>query len=344
MESTAPPLARTAPTDGLHDLFDRPGPFLTVVLDTQPDVENAAHLAAQRWRAQRDEAQALGVPEAALAAVDDLVADAHHGGPALFVVADGEGGEPLLVEHLAALPSTGATTRWGPLPSVVPLLADRQARLPHVIVRCDREGADILAVDADGRGEEASVKGGSRPYRHARSVGWRERAGWDRAQRHLAATAEDVARLVADAAAGIDARLAIVAGDDRTVDEVVERLASKGVDARPVAGGRGHDGSEAQVDEAVATIVHTVAAEHEVTASRRFRDQVGTGLAVEGEQATAAALAAGQVDVLLVHDDGGEDRAVDGAVRGALATSASVVVLPAHAGPRGGIGALLRWS
>lgn len=342
MESTTAPLARTAPTDGLPELLDRGGPFLTVVLDTDPAIDNAAHRSAQRWRALRDEAAAAGAPAELLDGVDDLVTDAHLQGPALYVVVDAEAGEPVVVEHLSALPSTGEHAWWAPYPAVVPLLADRQRRLPHVVVRCDREGADVLAVDADGRTDETTVSDDNRPYRHARSVGWQELRGWHRARRHLEATAEGVANAAADAARQIDARLVVVTGDDRTVDEVVTQLVARDLDARPVAGGRGQDGSEARVDEEVDVLVRTVVKEHEVAALRRFKDQRGQDLAVEGVDDTLAALSTGRIDVLLVRD-GEDDETIAEAIRGALASSASIVVVPAHGGPADGVGGLLRW-
>lgn len=340
MESMTAPLVRTAPIDGLAEVLDRPGPFLTVVAETDPAIDNAAQRSLLRWRAQRDTAAEAGVPASTLDAVEALVPDAHLQGPALFAVADAGG--LLLAEPLAA-PGVVATARWAPLPSFVPLLADRQARLPHVVVRCDRESADVLAVDADRRSETEAVKGDPYPFRHARSTGWQELRGWHLAERTVATTAEEVASAAAAAAVRVGARLVVVTGDDRTVDRVVERLGQRGLDARAVAGGRGHDGSVEQVDDEAAAVVRTVVAEHEVAALDRFREQRAHDLAVEGVEATLGALSAGRVDVLLVHDDGGDDRTVDETVRAALATSASVLVVPAHGGPRGGIGALLRW-
>jgi hypothetical protein len=342
MGSTTPRLDRTAPTDGLAELVDRPGPFLTVVVDTDPAVDNASHRSVLRWRAQREEAAARGAAPAALATVDALVPDAHLDGPALFAVVDGTSGELVLAEPLAALPATGPLCDVAPLPRLVPLVADRQARLPHVVVRCDREGADVLAVDGDGRTDASHVRDDGRPYRHARSVGWRELRGWHRAERHLQTTAEEVARVTADAAGRVGAGLVVVAGDDRTVQQVVERLGASGLDARPVPGGRGHDGSTEQVDAEAATVVRTAVAEDIRSVLRRFREQRAHGLAVAGGDETKRALAAGQVDVLLVHDEL-DDPDTDDALRRALGTGASVVVVPRHAGPQDGVGALLRW-
>lgn len=340
MESTTTSLARTAPTEGLSAILDRPGPFLTVIAETDPAVDNAAHRSMQRWRALRDQAADAGVSASVLDDVEARIPDAHHDGPALFVVADSSG--VLLAEPLA-VPGTPAISRWAPVPSFVPLLADRQARLPHVVVRCDREGADMLAVDADRQADTRAVKGDPHPFRRARSTGWQELRGWHLAERTVATTAEEVATAAVDAAARVGAVLVIVTGDDRTVDRVVALLGQRGLDARAVPGGRGHDGSVEQVDDEAAAVVRTVVAEHEVAALERFREQLAHDLAVEGLDDTLAALSAGRVDVLLVHDDGGDDRTVDEAVRAALATSAGVVVVPAHGGPRGAIGALLRW-
>lgn len=349
--STSAPLARTAPLDGLDELLDRPGPFLTVVLDTAPAIDNAAQRSEQRWHSLRDAAEQAGVPGSALDGVDPFVADAHLDGPALFAVVDGEGGEPLLAEPLADLPRSGAQLHWAPLPSFVPLLADRQSRLPHVVVRCDGDGADILAVDGDRRTEDSRVKTDRGGFRKARSVGWREMHGWHRARRHRDATAESVAAAAAEAAGGIGAPLVVVTGDGRVVDEVVARLGERGLDARAVEGGRGGDGSDAHVEDEVATLVRTVVADQVVDALGRFKEQAPQGLAVEGAEETTAALAAGRVDVLLVHDQRnvepvtvGVADVVDEAIRDAVRTSAAVLCVPEHAGPRGEVGALLRWA
>ena len=145
MESIAAPPACTAPTDGLAELVEREGPFLTVVVDTDPAVEDASHHAQLGWRSQREAVAALGAPERALRGIDGLVVDADRHGPALFVVADASG--VCFAESLTHLPPTGATARFGCLPALVPLLEDRQARLADGGVPDDRPGVDDLAVE-----------------------------------------------------------------------------------------------------------------------------------------------------------------------------------------------------
>ena len=95
----------------LADLVNTPGPFLSVQLTTEADIDNAAHRSEQRWRALRDNAAAQGAPEEALAAVDPLVPDAHLQGRGLVVVATGAGA--VHVEH-GRLASRIATSPGGP--------------------------------------------------------------------------------------------------------------------------------------------------------------------------------------------------------------------------------------
>ena len=106
----------------------------------------------------------------------------------------------------------------------------------------------------------------------------------------------------------------------------------------------------------------------------KFREELGQDhRAADGPEATVAALAQAQVEVLLVHEDPDDDRRgyfgpdptavglratdvaalgvdkpseaplVDVAVRAALGTRAGIRVVPAGQAPTGGLGAILRW-
>src|SRR5690606_27450817 len=71
-------IPRTAPDlSDLARLVQRPGPFLTVYLGTDPAVENAGPRSEQRWRTCRQDLEEQGAPEDVLATVDPLVAEAH---------------------------------------------------------------------------------------------------------------------------------------------------------------------------------------------------------------------------------------------------------------------------
>ena len=107
-----PQVAVTAPD--LADKILRPGPFLTVYLTTEPEIENAAQRSELRWKSLRSELVDEGVPEKALAAVDPLVPDAHHLGATLAVIATAQG-----LVHVANEPEppAGDLGRWAPLPA-----------------------------------------------------------------------------------------------------------------------------------------------------------------------------------------------------------------------------------
>jgi hypothetical protein len=121
--------------------------------------------------------------------------------------------------------------------------------------------------------------------------------------------------------------------------------------------------------------VATAAARDTVAEIERFRAaREAEHLATDGPAETVPALQRSEVDVLLVHEDPDDQRRawfgkdatavalsagelismgtsqpsegplVAVALRAALGTGAQVHVIPAHGGPRDGVGALLRWS
>ena len=57
----------------LAPIFDRPGPFATVYLGTDPHIDNAEQRSLQRWRSVRDELTAAGAPAPCLDAIEELV-------------------------------------------------------------------------------------------------------------------------------------------------------------------------------------------------------------------------------------------------------------------------------
>src|SRR6059058_344501 len=117
----APDLAR---------LFEQPGPFLSLYLATEAEIENAAQRSLTRWKSVREQLRRDGTDENVLAAVDPLVPDAHLDGQTLAVIAHPGG-----LLHVAHQPEPPArdVARWSPLPAVGPLLEWRQLSAPHVI-------------------------------------------------------------------------------------------------------------------------------------------------------------------------------------------------------------------
>jgi len=360
-------------TADLAELATGPGPFLTLYMTTEGAVDNAAQRAEVRWRNVRDALSGEGAPEEVLAAVDPLVADAHHQGEGLGVVARADGA--VHVEHHARPPARDLA-RWAPLPSLLPLLAWRQSTPAHVVVAADRKGADIVAVRREGPDLRREAGGDDFPLSKVNAGGWSQRRYEERAENTWAENAEDVARQVSALAERVGARLIVVAGDVRAVTLLRQALPAELVDrVREAGGGRSADGSGDMLAGEVAELVDQAVAADTEAVLAKFREELGQADRVaDGTDATLRALAASQVEVLLVHDDPddpstawfgddptvvgtspedlrsmgvdtpAEGRVVDVAVRAAVATGAAIRVVARDATPTEGLGAILRWS
>jgi Bacterial archaeo-eukaryotic release factor family 2 len=353
-------------------LFDASGPFVSVYLATEGDVEQAAGRVALRWKNPRGDLLRDGVPEATLAAIDPLVEGSHAAGPTLAVIAAVDG--VLFSGSLPAPPPRDAVVRHGALPDVLPLLAAAQTAVPHVAVLTDRTGADIAARVANGAGRSQHVAGRDSPYIHKPQAG-----GWSQPRYHHRAEAlwESNAGEVADALTRlvdqVRPRFVAAAGDVRAVQLLREQAPKRVRELIRVVGGEHHS-----LEAVFAAADELVAATVEADTERLLADERGrSDRAVEGVAATLGALGRGQVGTLLVagpwRDDPrtawfgpaptdvaadrdalaalgvatpAEGRLVDVAVRAALGTGADVrVVGPDRPdGPRDGLGALLRFA
>jgi hypothetical protein len=361
-------------TSDLVDLVKAVGPFLTVQLTTEADVENAAQLSEQRWRAVRDDAVTQGVPVEVLDAVDPIVPDAHLDGQGLALVASAAG--MLHVEHAAQLPDRDLV-RWASLPSLLPLIAWRQQAPAYVTVLADREGADLTLHRRERPDVEREAGGDDYPLRKPNAGGWSQRRYHERAEHTWERNAADAAEQVVRLARRGDARLIVAAGDQRAVTLLQEALPAELTERlQVVSGGRSADGSEDLFEEQARVAVGLAVNADTDALMEKFREERGQDdRAAEGPEATLLALAMAAVDLLLVGPDDPDDgrtawfgpeptqvaasaddlrglgvdepvegRLVDVAVRAALGTGAGIRVVEYGAGLDGGIGAILRWS
>ncbi|MGZ4129518.1 MAG: hypothetical protein ACXVPR_01650, partial [Actinomycetota bacterium] len=119
----------------LADLVAAPGPFLTLLLVTEQDIENAAQRSEVRWKTVRSDLDDRRIPKEVLSAIDPLVPDAHLAGGGLFVVADAGG-----VRHVEHGPLPGPVDRawWEPVPRLGTVVRWRQASVPFVVALADR--------------------------------------------------------------------------------------------------------------------------------------------------------------------------------------------------------------
>ena len=374
METTGatPPGAVTA--SDLAELAKVEGPSVTVYLTTEQNVPNAGPLSEQRWKSLRSELGDQGAPEEILADIDPLVEGAHQHGACLAVVANADG--VIHVEHGPAEPGRDLGV-WGPLPALTQIIEWRQSAPTYIAVLADRKGADI-SVFRYGLPEKSSVvEGDDYPMTKSSPGGWSQQRYQRRAENTWEQNAAEVAEELADLVEKYGPRVVVAAGDVRALGFLSEHLSSEVQEIyRTVEGGaRSEGGSEEAFLEHVREVVDELVAQDGAALLDAFGAGAGQHhLAASGPQETAKALAMAQVDVLLVHNDSGDERTawfgpdpsqvalspvalkdlgvtepveaklIDVFVRAALGTGAGIRVIPGEGGSREGVGALLRWA
>ena len=283
-------------------VFEADGPFTSLYLDTEGDVEQAAELVALRWKNARGAMLAAGVPVATVNAVGPLVAGSHTAGATLAVIAGRQG--PRYSANLPERPPRDILLRHGPLPDLVPLLAGRQAAVAHVAVLTDRTGADMAARVADDVTAER-VSGRDTPYIHKPQAG-----GWSQPRYHHRAEAiwESNAAEVADALTRlvdqVRPRFVAAAGDVRALQLLREHAPKRVRELLTGVGGE-YPSLDAVFAEADKLVAATVEADNRALLER-FAAELGQAagapgpLAVEGAEATLAALGRSQVETLLL--------------------------------------------
>ena len=210
----------------LRPLYENPpdwpaSGYVSVYLDTTPK-ENAPNEVALRLRAAREALAAAGADQATLDAV--LAANLDHV-PARSHALFGAGGSVRLHGIMPESPSLGESSSYTPLPHVVPWLAQRPPRLPHVRVSANREGGQVLAVpgawpETQGDLETAmlgltEVTGESWPVHKPSGGGWSEPRFQRSAEETWKETAKRIAGAVTAAAARVKAVFVVLGGDIR---------------------------------------------------------------------------------------------------------------------------------
>ncbi|BAL93126.1 hypothetical protein AMIS_79060 [Actinoplanes missouriensis 431] len=357
----------------LRTLYDHPGPWASAYLDASHDTEDAAKIIELRWRAARESLTEQGCDPATLAALEAAALEhpARPGrhGLALFATA----GEVPLRRALAAPPRTEIAT-FGPLPHVMPMLAQLGDEIPYLRVVVDHTGGAIDAAGAGDLVQHREVEGTEDYPVHKVGVG-----GWNalKAEHNYDLTwrrnAGDVAEAVTDLADRTGPEIIVVAGDPKSrpmlVSQLPERWRSRVVETD--AGSRGAGADPAALEDVTIQAIAERAVEHQRDVLDRFRTQLGRdGAAGNGLHAVVTALQRGQVDTVLMIDDpssteelwiGAEPTEIaddpsllvnprkvraDAAMIRALAGTDGGIVLvdPDEPGLSGGVAALLRYA
>lgn len=360
--------------DDLVPVLLNPSPVASVYLDTNSATPNAREEIDLRWKNVRRELEGSGADAATLEALEATVAAPHGGGKALAMfAADGT----VLHRSRWPEPPTRDFARWAPLASVGPVIEWRQSMAPHLVVRVDRLGADIVAFLPGESDVATEVTGDDLHVQRSGPGGWSQRRFQQRAENQWESNAAEVADNLVKIFDDVSARLVVLSGDVRAVQYLRESLPTRVLDVLEEVGGGREDEADDRIAEETVRLVANAAASDTVALLEKFREERGQeDRASDGVEATVEALRRAQVETLLVHDDPGDDRSlwfgpegvhlavapgpltdlgvespqegrlVDVLIRSALATGSDVRIVPTTAanGPADDVGAVLRWA
>ena len=363
----------------LRPLFDRPGPWASVYMDTSHNTEDAARRHELRVRAAVAELAEQGAEKRTCEAVRRALADVPVSGEpparALFAC----DGEVVLDQPLATAPVLPEAT-WAPLPRLGPLVALSDDGPSCLIAHIDRTGARLELDDGRRRIPQGEVEGEQWPVHRTGRNEWSERHFQLKVENTWEQNAELIAGEIAKRCQATGARLVVLAGDPRERRLVLEHLPEQ---LRGLAVETGRDPSE----EKIAQLRKERQEQRLAAVLDRFRAARGRpgehgagggqpGPAAEGVPAVVSAAQRRQVEALLVQPGSPDPartvwigpspdqvavdrkeleslgvsrpqaaRADDALVRSAVAANAEVFAVPEDSRePAGGIGAVLRWS
>ncbi len=312
----AAPHPNSTPTSpaGLRQLATRPGPFATLFLAPGSAARSRARLAIDR--------APIPAPHAGI--LVDAVQD--ESAQSRAVVVDGTSrpwrfvvDEPFVVD----------LARFGDVPTVGPLLEAHQLTVSHVVVTVENDAYGLTTFGAIEHEENEQT------YGDGRSDSIFE--AFDHLVEALEARSPELIALVGTASTIAD-----------TAHQLGRRLPPVAVNVYPTDD---IDGDLLHIADQVVRDAASLAAERRTQEIGQFREARSAGQAVEGP-ATLAAVEAGAVRRVLVHDDladqtasaGDTTRFVDRLIREALLRDIPITMIPRVAdgrGPRGGIGGIL---
>ncbi|MEU5210017.1 hypothetical protein [Streptomyces sp. NPDC020742] len=298
----------------LRPVIDRPGPWATVYADISHGTEDtdtqqeltASAISAQLFAQGADEATCGAVHEALVArrAGEPMV----HSGHVLFA-AHG------VVVLDAVLPGPPATpfAAWGPVPRVTPLLAALGDDPVCLVVRLDREGADLSVIGERGTEGAGRDGGAERPLGRTGPALWSERHVRMPAEHSWEHNAGEIADEVRDAYETCGAEAVLLIGDARDRQLVHEKLPGplRAVTYESTHGGRAPGAERDLVERDIAQVRAVQERDHVREVADRFRTGDGTGGTGTGSAAAAAgipalveAARAHRIDTLLVSPRG----------------------------------------
>ncbi|WP_267244746.1 Vms1/Ankzf1 family peptidyl-tRNA hydrolase [Streptomyces sp. PR69] len=362
----------------LTPLYERPGPWASVHLDTAWGVQDTpAHHELQAREVCRALAEQGADQRTGHAVYEALTAfGGRPGAPGRAVYA--AGGEVVLDPPLTHRPPAPMDVTWAALPHVAPLL-DLAAQEPVcLVVYIDRQGADLELRTPLGATGAGSAVGRDWPLHRTASADWSERHHQQRVENTWEQNAQEIAETVAGSQEEYGADLIVLAGDPYERRAVHERLPAALLPyvIETEHGGRAEGAGSRLLDEDVEHARQEHVSRHAEEELDRFR--AAHDAAAEGVPALVEAAREHRIEELFIRPEGpdaqrqvwvGEDpdqlavrrsdarylgardpapaRADDALLRSAAVTGAEALRIPAReppdASPTGGLGALLRW-
>jgi len=280
----------------LRPLYEDVGGYVSVYLDTSLDAEDAARAIDLRWRSARERLARAGADEATLDALAPVITSLGAPGRAAF----GRRGQVVLTEPLPH-PPRREIARMAPLPHVMPLLAQRGPRVPHLRVMARHDGGEIASVTGAGIVEDEEVTGPGWPVHKTKGGGWSQLRYQRSTEEAWEINAKELAGRVTAEARDMGAELIVVAGDPVARTLLVRHL---GPDLRAISVIIEREVT-ADSEQAARAADEAVAEHAERRARERFehwRTQLAHDRGVAGLAATMAALRDGAVAELLLAD------------------------------------------
>lgn len=290
----------------LKPLLGRPAPFTTVYLDATRAESAGETETADRWRALRRALERDGAPSAVLDEIGELVATPTgvRGPHGRVVVADAHG---VVVDRVLAEPPAQSSAVHGPAPALLPAVRAADETVDLLVVRVDRNGADLLRTSHGSRPDAGAhvehVEGGHDDVHKTREGGL-DRRSQTRAEDSWQRNAEVVAAVLDRKVAEQAPDVLVLTGDVRAV-ALVKEAAGRPVSELVVevpGGARGEGVHQEAFDAKVAEVVAEFRRRRRQTVLDRFRQQLGRGEgAVTALDDVIEVLRRGQVDELVLH-------------------------------------------
>jgi hypothetical protein len=202
----------------LRPLYSDFGRWASVYLDTSRRSPVAADAVRLHWRDARDQLAAAGADAATLAALQDAL-DGQLGAPGRALFA--RDGQVVSTPALRTSPAT-ARAEFGPLPAVMPFLTQYLPPMPRLQVSADREGGEVLGIDAEAASVppeqraaagQAEHAGGIQPVHKAHPGGLERPRRESSIEQNWDDNAKELASRVQEVASRVKAEYVLLAGD-----------------------------------------------------------------------------------------------------------------------------------